>query len=79
MHWIAGECVNLADYGFRVSEMWLVLDLMDKGMNLIVEDRRTGLNNDHVMIMFDPLYNGKWGHDYLFDNIVIHRALFLFN
>ena len=59
MRWIAGKCANLADYDFGVAEMGFTLDLMVKGMGKIAEDGQKGLNDDHMMKMFDPLHNGS--------------------
>ena len=59
IRWIAGECANLADYDFGVAGMGLALDLMDKGMSKVAKDGQNGLNNDHMMTMFDLLHNGK--------------------
>ena len=59
MRWIAGECANLADYDFGVAEMGLALDLMDNGLGKVTQDGQNGLNDDHMMTIFDPLHNGK--------------------
>ena len=59
MRWIAGKCANLADYDFGVAEMGLALDLMDNGMAKVAQDGQNGLNDNHMMTIFDPLHNGK--------------------
>lgn len=52
--------------------MPLAIDVMDQGTMAVEGDGSKMLDNDHIMLIFDPLHNGTSACDYLFDGHAVN-------
>ena len=57
LRWLTGNCGDLEQYDFGVSDMPKALDLMDKAFAKIIKDGDLILDDDFVMQIFKPLMN----------------------
>ena len=57
MRWLAGNCGNLSEFEFGVSDMPESLDLMDAAFEEISKDGNLLLDQEFMLTIFQPLLN----------------------
>ena len=55
LRWLSGNCCDLGNYGFGVSDMPKLVDLMDKDFAEFTKGRKLMLDDDFTMNIFESL------------------------